>query len=297
MTKKAGFVAIIGKPNTGKSTLLNSIIGSKLSIVTPKAQTTRKRVLGIFTEDATQMIFIDTPGILKPMHKLHESMLGYIEQSVNESDVILLLLDMKNLGDIDSYFTVHQLAAIKNSGKPVIALLNKTDLIGDKKQMLPLIHQLSQMDFIKEVIPISALKNQGIKEVLEIIAKFLPENEFYYDPELLSIQSERFFVSEIIRENVYNIFQKEIPYSTEIFIAEFKEREFNKWYISAEIIIERQSQKGIIIGAGGKKIKELGEKSRIEIEAHLEKEIYLELFVKVRENWRKKPVFLKSFGY
>jgi len=297
MTKKAGYAAIIGKPNVGKSTLMNSIVGTKLAIVTPKAQTTRKRVLGIYTSENTQIVFLDTPGILKPKHDLHKAMLSYIDKSLKEADIVLLLIDLEKFNSIDTYFHSSFLSTLKKIRKPVIAALNKTDLKNDKKDILPLISQLNNSGFIDDILPISALKKDGIDVLLSTIEKYLPTGEFYYDPELISDQPQRFFVSEIIREHVYTLYSEEIPYSTEVVISEFKERNAGKWYISAEIIIEKQSQKGIIIGAGGKKLRQLGERARIDIEDHLQNEIYLDIFVKVREKWRKKPVFLKSFGY
>ncbi|ROL59712.1 GTPase Era [Bacteroidetes/Chlorobi group bacterium ChocPot_Mid] len=297
MTKKSGYVAIVGKPNSGKSTLLNAVLNTKLSIVTPKIQTTRKRVLGIFTSDNTQIIFIDTPGLLKPMHNLHKAMMEYVELSIKESDVILLIIDTDKYKTFDEYFSDVTINQLRNISKPIIVALNKTDLIENKKKLLPVIKELTDYKFISEVIPISAKKNDGLDTLVLCLEKYLPSGEFFYDAEYLSTQPVRFFVSEMIREVIFLNYEKEIPYSTEVFINEFKERSDGKWFISADIIVEKQSQKGIIIGAGGKKLKSIGEKSRKEIEEYLQKEIYLELFVKVRDNWRKKPVFLKSFGY
>ncbi len=297
MIKKSGYVAIVGKPNAGKSTLLNSIIGTKLSIVTPKIQTTRKRVLGIYTKDNTQIVFIDNPGLLKPMHNLHKAMMDYVDLSMKESDIVLLLIDLENYKNFEDYFNNYTLRQLENLDKPIIVVLNKTDLLPDKKIILPLIKELTGFKYITDVIPVSSLKNDNIEELINCIGTHLPNGEFYFDPEFLSTQPVRFFVSEIIRETIFTSYHKEIPYSTEVVISEFKEKNDGKWFISADIVVEKQSQKGIIIGAGGKKIKEIGEKSRKEIEDYLDNEIFLELFVKVRENWRKKPVFLKSYGY
>ncbi|MFH1051447.1 MAG: GTPase Era [bacterium] len=297
MIKKSGYVAIIGKPNAGKSTLLNAILGSKLSIVTPKIQTTRKRVLGIYTRENTQIVFLDNPGLLKPMHNLHKAMLNYIDMSLKESDVILLLIDLENYKNFDEYLNPHIRRQLENLNKPIIVVLNKTDLVQDKKTLLPFFKELTDYKYITSVMPVSASKHDGIDELLNFIENFIPVGEFYFDTELLSDQPVRFFVSEIIRETIFKSYQKEVPYSTEVVITGFKEKTDGKWFISADIIVEKQSQKGIIIGAGGKKIKEIGEKSRKDIEDYLQTEVYLELFVKVRENWRKKSVFLKSFGY
>jgi len=290
-------VAIVGKPNAGKSTLLNAIIGSKLSIVTPKIQTTRKRVLGIYTKDNVQIVFLDNPGLLKPMHNLHKAMINYIDLSMKEADAIFLLVDLENYDNFEEYFNNSIRKQLEKLNKPIIIVLNKTDLINDKKKVLPIIKELSHHEYINDVIPVSGTKNDGIDELLKCLENYIPEGEFYFDSDFLSTQPVRFFVSEIIRETIFTNYQKEIPYSTEVQINDFKEKENGKWFISADIIVERQSQKGIIIGAGGKKIKQIGEKSRKEIEDYLQNEIYLELFVKVRDNWRKKPVFLKSFGY
>jgi GTP-binding protein Era len=297
MPTKAGYVAIVGKPNAGKSTLLNQLIGAKLSIVTPKIQTTRKRILGILTEDDYQIVFLDTPGILTPKHELHKAMVSYIDLSLKEADIILVLFEAQWFDNIDTYFETNFAEELKKSQKIKIAVFNKIDLVKDNQALQEKIEDLKKIGLFDDILTISALENKGITELIESINKFLPYSEFYYDPELLSTQPQRFFVSELIRENVFMLYEKEIPYSTEVLITDFKEREGSKWYIAADIIVERQSQKGILIGKNGQKIKELGQKSRIAIEDQLQMEVFLELFVKVRENWRKKEVFLKSFGY
>jgi GTP-binding protein Era len=295
MSTHCGFVAIIGKPNAGKSTLLNSLIGSKLSIITPKPQTTRKRVIGIYSVDDTQIVFIDTPGILKPRYEMQRIMMNYVHESVNESDLLLYLIDIKDL--MDSDFPGYAIDLLKSFTNPKIIILNKVDLIKDKKQILPVMDKIIKLGIFTEVIPLSALENDNTDILVNLIKKHIPEAPFYYDPELLSTQPQRFFVAELIRENIFNLFKDEIPYSTEVQIVEFKERSAGKWFISAEIFVERDSQKRIIIGAGGSKIKEIGEKSRMEIENHLELEVYLELFVKVRANWRDDKSRLSSMGY
>jgi GTP-binding protein Era len=295
MSTRCGFVAIIGKPNAGKSTLLNSLIGSKLSIITPKPQTTRKRVIGIYSVDDTQIVFIDTPGILKPRYEMQKIMMNYVHESVNESDLLLYLIDVKDL--MDSDFPGYAVDLMKSFKNPKIIILNKVDLVKDKKQILPVMDKIIKLGLFTDVIPLSALENDNTDILVNLIKKHIPEAPFYYDPELLSTQPQRFFVAELIRENIFNLFKDEIPYSTEVQIVEFKERAAGKWFISAEIFVERDSQKRIIIGAGGNKIKEIGEKSRMEIENHLELEVYLELFVKVRANWRDDKSRLSSMGY
>jgi GTP-binding protein Era len=296
-TQKAGFVSIIGKPNAGKSTLMNSILGTKLSIVTPKAQTTRKRVLGFLTEDDCQIVFVDTPGVINPKYEMQRQMMNYVVESINEADILIIIIDLEKYKSWNEYFHSNTVHLISEHDGNKILLLNKTDSYHDKKELLPIISEITHQNIFDEIIPISALKNDNVDKVVEIIKKYLPANPFYYDPELLSSHPERFFVSELIRERIFMEYQEEIPYSTEVNVVEFKERQNGKWYISADIIIERDTQKGIIIGNKGSKIKQVGEKARIEIEEHLGMPVYLELFVKVRNKWRDNPNMLKSFGY
>jgi GTP-binding protein Era len=297
MSLKAGYVAIIGKPNAGKSTLMNAILGTKLSIVTPKPQTTRKQVLGIFTEGDTQMVFLDTPGLLKPRYELHRSMMSYVGESLLAADAVLLLIDLEKYKNFDNYFATETINTLNNLTKPIIVVLNKIDTITDRREVLPIMEELAKNPLFKEIIPLSALKVDNVKELLGILQKYIPEGEFFFDADQLSSQTERFFVTEIIREVIFMSFGDEIPYSTELSVSEFKEREKGKWYISVDIIVEKDSQKRIMIGTKGEKIKSVGEKSRLAIEEHLEQSVYLELFVKVRDNWRSNPTLLKSYGY
>ena len=294
---KTGQVTIIGKPNAGKSTLLNSILGVKLSIVTPKPQTTRKTVLGIYSENNTQIIFVDTPGIIKPKYEMQNIMMNYVDKSLDETDVICVIIDLSEYKTDKEYFHSSVVEKIKNAKKPVILLLNKIDTFLDIKAILPIMANFQEEGIYKEIIPISARKSSNIDEVIKAIEKYLPEGHFLFDEETLSTQNERFFVSEIIREQIFLKFSEEIPYSTEISITEFKERENGKWFINAEIIVEKKNQKMIMIGKNGDKIKAVGEKAREAIEEHLQMPIYLELFVKVRDNWRENPTLLKSYGY
>lgn len=295
MDTKAGYVAIIGKPNSGKSTLLNAILGTKLSIVTPKPQTTRKRVLGIYTKDKTQIVFLDTPGVLNPRYTMQKIMMDYVEGSVSESDVLIALIDMEKY--TNEGIPQDILNIVKNSGKPVIAALNKVDRMIDRKGVLPVIAELSDKKYFSDIVPISALKTMNVDELINTIEQYLPQHDFFYDEDMLSTQNQRFFVSELIRENIFLLTKDELPYSTEVSILEFKERDKGKWYIHAEIIVERDTQKRIIIGSGGALIKEIGEKSRIKIEEHLGLGVFLELFVKVRPKWRDDSNRLRSFGY
>ncbi len=294
---KAGYAAIIGKPNAGKSTLMNSVVGEKLSIVTNKPQTTRKKVLGIYSDDENQVIFIDTPGLLNPKYEMQKMMMSYIDEALQTSDVILFLIDLSNFRielDDKSKEVVEEL---KKSKKPILAVINKIDTYKNIKDLLPVIQYLASLEVFAEIIPISAITSAQTGELLKTIFKYLPENEFYFDPEQLSTQSERFFVSEIIREHIFKIYAKEIPYSTEVLISEFKEKEAGKWYISADIIVDRKTQKIIVIGTKGEGIKKIGEKARVDIESHLQMPVYLELFVKVRQSWRDNQNMLKSYGY
>lgn len=294
---RAGYAAIIGMPNSGKSTLLNSILGTKLSIATHKPQTTRKNVLGIHSEKDYQIIFLDTPGLLKPRYGMQESMMGYVQKSLEDADVVVVVIDMEKWNGPDSYFASENFQKALSSDKPKIAFLNKIDTVNDVKETLPIIKTLHDTGHFVDIVPGAAIKQHGQKELLDTIAKHLPQSPFYYDAELLSTQPERFFVSELIREQVFLIYKDEIPYSTEVNIVEFKEREDGKWFISAEIVVERDSQKIIVIGKGGQQLKQLGMRARKEIESHLDMPVYLSLFVKVRNKWRDNKTYLKSYGY
>lgn len=297
MNTKAGFVAIIGRPNSGKSTLMNSILGTKLSIVTRKAQTTRKRVIGIYSDDNLQLVFIDTPGIINPKYQLQKTMMEYVEETLKDADIILLVIDSLKFHTTEEFFSEETLEAIKTAKQPKIAVFNKIDLLDDIKLLLPKIDELSKLEIFDEIVPVSAKKLSGVDTITNVLSRYTPENEFYYDPEHISTQQERFFVAEIIREQIFKFYSEEVPYSTEVQIMEFKEREMGKWYISANIIVEKKSQKIILIGENGQKIKQLGKRARIQIENFLEMPVYLELFVKVREKWRNDKKRLKSFGY
>lgn len=297
MAKKSGFVAIIGKPNAGKSTLLNSLLGTNLSIVTPKPQTTRKEVIGILTESNYQIVFLDTPGIIKPRYKLQEVMMEIIPAAIQSADIILVLLELddvkKNLHPLHS----ETISLLEKIEVPKIALLTKIDLTKSKLELIPLLSKISEISKFDEIIPISAKNNENLTPVLDSILKYLPENNFYYDEESLSTLNNKFFASEIIREQVFLLTDEEVPYSTEVQVTEFYEREKGKWFIGAEIIVEKKTQKQIIIGKNGSLIKQIGLQSRIKIEELIEHDVFLELFVKVRADWRNNPTHLKSFGY
>ena len=297
MAHKAGFVSIIGKPNVGKSTLMNALIGEKLSIITSKPQTTRKKILGILSDENYQIIFQDTPGILNPEYLLQQRMLDYVFQSVKDSELVLFIIDVNADPDGTETLNDERVAKILDEAKTKkILVVNKIDL-SNQTAVENLINSLSARNIFEKILPISASEGFNLSSVTDSIVELLPEHPKYFPDDQLSDENERFFVSEIIREKVFERYRDEIPYSTEIIIAEFKERENAKDYISAEIVVEKETQKPIILGAKGDAIKRLGQEARAAIEKFLQKEVYLELRVKVREKWRSNPTMLKSFGY
>lgn len=297
MSHKSGFVSIIGKPNVGKSTLMNTLIGEKLSIITNKPQTTRKKILGILSDENYQIIFLDTPGILNPEYLLQERMLDFVFTSVRDSDVILFMIDVDSDPAGRETFTDESVSKILNdTNTKKILLLNKIDL-SNQTVVENLINNLSSKKIFEKVIPISAAEGFNLSSVVKAILELLPDHPKYYPDDQITDESERFFVSEIIREKIFECYREEIPYSTEVLIEEFKERENAKDFIRAVIVVERESQKPIILGTKGEAVKKLGQIARAEIEKFLQHEVYLELRVKVREKWRSNPNMLQSFGY
>jgi len=297
MSHKSGYVVILGIPNSGKSTLLNSLLGQKLAITNPKPQTTRKKIAGILSEESYQIIFLDTPGILTPSYLLQEKMMGQVESSIKDADVILLLIDVKS--DSRGEKTLEQKFIQENLEKTrrkIILLLNKIDLI-QQSDTVELINHFESLNRFSAVIPISASQKFNIEKVIETIVNELPEGPSFYPEDIVADENERFFVSEIIREKILELYREEVPYSVEVLVTEFKERKEEKNYISAEIVVERESQKSIIIGKGGAAIKKLGTISREAVEEFLQHKVYLELRVKVRKNWRSDENMLKAFGY
>lgn len=292
MVKKSGFVTIFGAPNAGKSRLLNALLNFNLSIVNKKVQTTRDRILGILTEDDYQIIFIDTPGTLEPKYELQKFMLKEIKTSLDEADVILHIADaakinLENLKKTDEEF----IDILKD--KKRILVLNKIDLMV-KGKLLPMIDNISKNFGYDDVVPISALNDDNLDTLKKVILDYLPEGEFYFEKETLTNKPEKFFVSEIIREKILRYYHEEIPYSILVNVTEFKERSEGLVYINADIIVERETQKIIIIGKGGSGLKNLGNKSRLEIEKFLGRKVYLELFVKVRKDWRNNKRFIND---
>jgi GTP-binding protein Era len=290
---KAGYVALIGRPNVGKSTLMNALLGQKLSIVTPKPQTTRHRVLGILNGNDCQIIFLDTPGLLIPRYKLQEMMVKAARSVIEEADELLYMIEPEEKISEANRSILSDLIQTK---KPLILTINKIDLI-EKEKLLPIIDNYSQSYNLTSIIPISALKADGLDQLKQLLIDNLPVGFPFYPPETITDQPERFFVAEIIREKIFQKYSNEIPYSTTVTIEEFKEQEQGKDYIRALIYVERDSQKGIIIGKQGVALKRVGQIAREEIELFLERPVYLELFVKVKEKWRLKEGILRELGY
>ena len=290
MSHKAGFVSLVGKPNAGKSTLMNALVGEKMSIVTSKAQTTRHRILGVVNGPDYQIVFSDTPGMIKPVYNLQESMMNFVQGSLVDADLILLVTDIN-----EKYDETEMIERIKKTNSPVAVLINKIDKSSEEWVN-------KKIEFWQEtlqptaVFAISAKLEHNVEAVSQFIMDNLPEHPPYYEKDTLTDKSERFFVSEIIREKVFKLYKQEIPYSTEVIVNSFKE-EARIIRIAAEIIVERDSQKNIIIGTSGSMIKKVGTYARQDIEKFLNKKVFLELFVKVIPDWRSKKNYLKRFGY
>ncbi len=294
-THRSGYVALVGPPNVGKSTLMNALVGRKLSIVTAKPSTTRHRVLGILSGDGDgeqppyQIVFLDTPGIVRPKYRLHEAMMHAVDFAVGDADVLLFMVDASHAGTPDE--------AIQRIGdRPAILLLNKIDLIA-QEEALPLVSTYNALRAFDAVIPVSAKTGFNLDTVRSQILERLPLGPPYYPKDQLSEHPERFFVAEIIREKVFELYRDEIPYSTQVNIVAYEERPGEKDFIDAEIVVERDSQKGILIGKGGSGLKRLGQFARRDIEAFVESEVYLQLHVKARADWRNREGFLRSYGY
>ena len=288
---KSGYVAMLGRPNVGKSTLFNALLGTYLSIVTPKPQTTRGRVLGILSDETSQIVFLDTPGLLTPKHRLHEAMRGQIDRSLREADVVLALTDVS---DLAGTFDEEVRRTLNAARIPVLLAANKMDRISEaavEKAMENI------QDGVNEgvVVAISALYGDNVSLLKSMLEERLPSGPALYPPDILSEQPERFFVSELIREEMFNQLEQELPYATAVKVETFEER--NKTYIQAVVFVERASQKGIVIGSGGRMLKRIGSAARAKIEEFLHRPIYLDLWVKVRPNWRKRDFDLREFGY
>jgi GTP-binding protein Era len=290
---KCGYVAIVGEPNVGKSTLLNNLLSYRISSVTRKPQTTRHQIKGILNGDDHQIIFFDTPGILQPGYRLQEAMLQAVQRSLQDADLVLLLLSASgdsHTPDLDKIKTA------ADSGKPLIVAINKIDLY-PKNTVLPLIDTCQTRLQPEAVLPISALQNDGIDILKQEIINQLPQGFPFYSQDQITDHPERFVVAELIREKIFQLYSDEIPYATNVSIDEFKERQYGKDYIKATIYVERSSQKGILIGKKGAALQKIGNLARREIERLLDRPVYLDLWVKVKEKWRKDDKALKEFGY
>lgn len=292
---KSGYIALVGRPNTGKSTLLNRLIGQKIAIVSDKPQTTRNRVLGVRNQGEVQMAFVDLPGIHKPGFRLNERMMDAVYDAVREVDLILHMVDAsQSYGKGEEYV----LEMVKSLDKPALLLLNKVDAI-NKARVLPMIEFYSQQGNYRDIIPLSALQGDNVDVLLERIAEYLPEKPWPYPPDFLTDQSERFIVGEIIREKVLHHTRQELPYATAVVVELFDESEREDGFvrIEASILVEKESQKMILIGRGGRMIKTIGTEARKEIEEFLQvRKVYLGLKVRVEENWRNREFLLDSLG-
>jgi len=288
---RAGFVNIVGNPNVGKSTLMNQLVGEKISIATFKAQTTRHRIMGIVNTSDTQIVFSDTPGVLKPNYKMQEMMLQFSESALTDADILLYVTDVVENPEKNTDF----LAKVSNIDTPVILLINKIDLI-NQKQLIALVDKWHRLLPNAEILPISAQNKFGIDTLMKRIEKLLPESPAYFDKAQLTDKPAKFFVTEIIREKILRYYDKEIPYSVEVTVEQFKEtpQHIN---ISAVIYVERNSQKGIIIGHKGYALKKVSTEARKSLERFFDKGIYLEIFVKVQKDWRNSQKELANFGY
>jgi GTPase len=294
---RAGYVTILGAPNVGKSTLMNSVLGQKISIVTNKPQTTRHKILGILSSPAHQIIFLDTPGLITPRYRLQEAMMAAAAGAIADADVLLVMVEAPRLRKDREFETDHPLlGTLRKANKPSFLVLSKTDLV-PPADLPRLIEAGGKAYPFKDVLPVSALKSDGIDRLVSTLVQALPEHGPYYPLDIVSEHSQRFFVSEIIREKIFLKCREEIPYSTTVDIVEFKEREEGKWFISADVVVERDSQKGILIGNKGHMMKEIGQQARKDIESFLEHSVFLELHVKVRAQWREKDEWLKRLGY
>jgi len=289
---RSGFVSLIGRPNVGKSTLLNSIIGKKVAITSDKPQTTRNMIQGIYNDDETQIVFVDTPGIHKPNHKLGKYLNKQAYYSIDDVDVILFLVDAsESLGGGDKYI----LEKLKEADKPVILILNKIDKL-TKDEILVKISEYKDLYNFSEIVPVSALKKDNVKTVVEVLRKYLPDSVRFYGEDEITNKPMHFLIAETVREKVFNLTEEEVPHSITCYVENIDNKK-NSVNINVVIVVDRDSLKRIIIGARGSKIKEIGSQARIDIENLLGKKVYLELFVKVIKKWRDKEKYLSEFGF
>lgn len=289
---KSGFVALIGRPNVGKSTLLNFLVGQKVAIMSPQPQTTRNKISGIYTDDQEQIVFIDTPGIHKPKNKLDDFMDKSSYSALDEVDVVLFMVEPEPAGKGDQYIA----ELLKKIKKPVFLVINKIDKVHPDK-LLSIIDSYKNLGDFAEIVPISASQGNNVSELIKTIAKYLPEGPQFYDADQLTDRPEYFIVAELIREQVLKLIHEEVPHATAVVVDRMRDHEGGKLQIEATIYVERLGQKGIIIGKKGQMLKQIGIAARQEIEALLGEKVNLRLWVKVQKNWRSDPAFLKSIGY
>ncbi|MFN3595758.1 MAG: GTPase Era [Rubricoccaceae bacterium] len=292
---RSGYVALVGAPNVGKSTLLNRLLGTKLSIVTPKPSTTRHRVLGILSDTAHQVIFLDTPGVVRPRYRLHDHMMRDVDRALSDADVAVLLADAT--GHTPTHDARGALERLEHFAGPVLLALNKIDALPQPDAALPLAAHYAEQRAFEEVVPISALEGDGVDTLLALVLERIPFGPPYYPKDQLSEHPERFFIAEIVREAIFNLYRDEIPYSAQVNVALYEERPGDKDFIACDIVVERDTQKAILIGKGGQALKRLGQAAREEMEAFLGRRVYLQLFVKTRADWRNREGFLRDFGY
>jgi len=291
---KSGFVSIIGRPNVGKSTFINRVIGQKIAIMSDKPQTTRNKIQGVYTTDQSQIIFIDTPGIHKPKHKLGDFMMKVAQNTLKEVDLILFMVNAEEgLGKGEEYI----IERLKETNTPVFLVINKIDQV-HPDELLPIIDQYKDKFSFQEIVPISALQGNNVETLLKEIESYLPEGPQYYPSDQVTDHPERFIISELVREKVLHLTREEVPHSVAVVIDSIEKRENNKAvYVAATIVVERDSQKGIIIGKQGKMLKEIGQRARVDIEKLLGSKVFLELWVKVQKDWRNRLSQLRDFGF
>ncbi|WP_068674329.1 GTPase Era [Oceanobacillus sp. Castelsardo] len=290
---KSGFIAIIGRPNVGKSTFLNRVIGQKIAIMSDKPQTTRNKIQGVLTTNDSQIIFIDTPGIHKPKHRLGDFMVQVAENTLNEVDAVIFMINAKEGYGRGDQFIMDLLQKAKT---PVFLIINKIDLV-HPDDLFPLIDEYKDKVDFEEIIPISALQGNNVTHLLDVLKSHLPEGPQYYPEEQITDHPERFIITELIREKVLELTREEIPHSIAVVMENLEKRESNAVFIQATIVTERKTQKGILIGKQGSMLKEIGKKARKDIEALLGSKVYLELWVKVKKDWRNKQSQLHEFGF
>lgn len=291
---KSGFVSIIGRPNVGKSTFLNRVIGQKIAIMSDKPQTTRNKIQGVFTEDDAQIVFIDTPGIHKPKHKLGDFMVKVAQDSIKDVDATLFMVNADEGFGRGDEFIIEKLQGTRS---PVILVINKIDTI-HPEELFNIITKYKDLFEFAEIVPISALQGNNVDRLLEVIKKYLPEGPQYYPANQVTDHPERFIISELVREKVLHLTREEVPHSIAVIIEQIERRpEGNAIYVNATIVVERSSQKGIIIGKQGSMLKEVGKRARLDIQNLLDTKVYLELWVKVQKDWRNKMSQLRDLGF